>query len=171
LNETATFASNWAVHVGGKDVEPLYAKVPENTLENANVEFSTVPDFLRIDLRKPGILGKLGPRPILRKKLGEGASFEWLEVPKSFTKAVNRKGAGPVPVSAATEKAFRWYRLRRSNGSLSSAVATIIGGLLVALGAAYLQKGVGQILLIIGSVLTVFAAVMIVSLAWGASVD
>jgi hypothetical protein len=171
LNEAATFPSEWAVHPGGQDVEPFYVRVPENTLEAADVDFSTVPVFLRIDLRMPGFLGKLGPRPILRKKLADGANFEWLEVPASFTKAVDRKGGGPVPVSAATEKAFRWYRLRRSIGPLSSAVATIIGGLLVALGAAYLQKGIGQILLIIGGVLTVFAAVMIVLSAWRASVD
>lgn len=134
-----------------------------------NVQFSSVPEFLRLDLRKPGLLGKLGPRPILKKIPGAGANFAWLAVPASLTKAV--KGSDQVSVSAASLTAFRWYRLRRSSGALFSAVATIVGGLPVALGAAWLGTGIGKALLISGAALTVLAAVVLAISAWRAPVD
>jgi hypothetical protein len=50
-----------------------------------------------------------------------------------------------------------------------SAVASIIGGLLVALGITWLGTATGKPLLIAGAVLTIVAAVVIVPSAWRAA--
>jgi hypothetical protein len=168
LGETATFRSQWPVRVDSS-LPPLCAQVPELKLEEDDVPFSAVPDFLRFDLRKPGLLGKLRPRPVLKKMLGEGSTFDSLAVPASVKPAVT--GPDPVSVSGASLTAFRWYRLSRSTGPLFSAAATVIGGLLVAVGAAYLDSGAGQGLLIGGAVLTVLAAAVPVISTWRAPAE
>jgi hypothetical protein len=165
LGETAKFRSQWPVRVDSS-LPPLCAQVPELTLEEHGVPFSAVPDFLRFDLRKPGLLGRLRPRPVLKKMLGEGSNFDSLAVPASVEPAVT--GQDPVSVSGASVTEFRWYRLSRSTGPLFSAAATVIGGLLVAIGAI---PGVGQGLLIGGAVLTVLAAAVPVISAWRAPAE
>jgi hypothetical protein len=167
LTETATFGSRWPVRVDGS-VPSLSVGVPELKLEADDVSFDTVPEFLRLDLRKPGLLGKLGPRPVLRKVLAAGVSCDSLAVPAAFKRAV--ASTESVSVSGASLRAFRWYRLCRSSGSLFSAAATVIGGLLVAIGAVILGD-IGYGLLIGGAVLTVLAAAVPVISAWRAPAD
>jgi hypothetical protein len=99
--------------------------------------------------------------------LGEGAILDSLAVPASLTTPA-AEANDLVSVSRASLTAFRWYRLSRSTGPLFSAAAAVIGGLLVALGAAELEHGVGQGLLIAGAVLTVLAAAVPVISAWRA---
>lgn len=167
MSETATFPSQWLVRVDEK-LPPLCVEVPALTLQDRRVRYDTVPEFLRLDLRKPGLLGKFGPRPVLKKMLGEGALLDSLAVPASLRPAVT--GSDPISVSRASLTAFRWYRLSRSAGPLFSAAATVIGGLLVAVGAVVLGN-VGQGLLIGGAVLTVLAAAVPVISAWRASAE
>jgi hypothetical protein len=175
LSDTTKFPSKWAVE-SIEGVPALCVKIPGNRLQALEVEYDNVPKFLRLDLRKPGLLGKLGPRPILKKIPDEGSGVIYLAVPKSFTKAVEKfakasKESDEISVTAATDRAFRRYRLSRSIGPLLSAVATILGALLVALGAAWLDKGFGQLLLAVGVVVTMVAAITVVVSAWTASVD
>jgi hypothetical protein len=165
LSDNITFPSKWPVRVDD-ELPPLSVALPALTLQQRHIRYDTVPKFLRLDLRNPGLLGKLGPRPVLKKALRAGALSDSLTVPASVKAAVT--GPDPVSVSGASLTAFRWYRLSRSTGSLFSAAAAVIGALLVAIGAI---PGAAQGLLIAGVVLTVLAAAVPVVSAWRAAAD
>lgn len=88
---------------------------------------------MRLEVPRRGPVGWLAPRPVLKAVEEHGNKDDWLTVSKSYKWAARLNGA--ITVREASEKAYRWYRLSRSLDSLFSAVASIIGALLVALGA------------------------------------
>ena len=139
------FPSPWTVCTNSQ-VASLNVKIPALRLQEKKKKKkraqdeglpvdSELPKFLRLDMRRPGLAGKLAPRPVLKAHIAPGVSDDWLTVSTSFARAITN-GAGEIVVTSASERAFRMYRLCRSVGSLFGAVATIISGLLVGLGTA-----------------------------------
>lgn len=90
------------------------------------------PRFLRLDTRRKGITGRLTLHPVLHSKVAPGSNEKSLAVSESLKLAI---GTDPITVSSASENAYRRYRFSRSLGSMFGTVATIIGALLVAVGA------------------------------------
>jgi hypothetical protein len=125
------------------------------------------PDFLRLDARRGGIFRRFTNRPVLRPIVAAGGTDPKLSVSSSLKFAIP---SGPVTVSAASEKSYRRYRLRRSTGSLVAAVATIIGAGLLALGAVWPKTGLGIGLLIVGGVVSLVAVYAVVRTAWKAPI-
>jgi hypothetical protein len=167
VSEAAVFPGTWNVFVDDS-TEPLTVRVASLTLQELRVQDGSVPEYLRLDLRRRGLLAGLRPRPVLKRVLAQGATFDGLAVSSSIAPVGTVLTS--VSVRSATERAFRWYRLTRSAGPLFSAVASILGGLLATLGAVFLSAGAGKGLLIAGAVLTVVAAVVLVTSTWRAPV-
>jgi hypothetical protein len=71
-------------------------------------------------------------------------------------------------VTDASPWAFRWYRFFRSGDTAFGTIATIIGGLLVGLGAAWATGGVGLGLLIGGGALTAGGVITLLVSLWRA---
>jgi hypothetical protein len=126
------------------------------------------PDFLRLQARRRGILGRLTKRPVLRPVVVAGGTDAKLTVSDSLKLAI---GAQPITVKEVEEKAYRWYRLSRSTGSLVAAAATVIGAGLLALGALSPKSGLGKSLLIAGGALSLVAVVAVVTSAWKAPIE
>jgi hypothetical protein len=158
---SSSFPTPWQVRAdpGGS---PLRVRVPATRGDGLPSE------FLRLDVRRSGILGKLVPRPVLRAYVAAGSTDRYLTVSKTLKLAI---GTDPIDVKEASERAYRWYRLSRSSGSLFSAVGAIIGALLVALGALGPESTTGKGLVIAGVVLTVIAGAGMVISAWWEPVE
>lgn len=159
--QTSSFRTSWRVEQDA-DFSLLRVRVPATRGDDPP------PEFLRLDVRRPGVRGRLAPRPVLRSSVAAGSPDEHLTVSTSLKLPI---GTGPVSVEKASESACRWYRLSRSAGSLFSAAASVIGALLVALGALDTGSSMGKGLLIAGIVLTVLAAVAMVVSAWRAPIE
>ena len=158
MSAQKTFSTSWTVR-SASGVPPLRVQVPMTKGD------PDPPEFLWLDARRRGIFGRLTPRPVLRTK--RVASNEaGLAVSKSLKLTV--KPSVPIRVNSASQNAYRWYRLSRFAGSAFAGAATIIGGLLVALGAIGPKSGLGQGLLFAGGGLLVAAAVTLVVSAWRA---
>jgi hypothetical protein len=171
VSKQPPFPSPWPVR-SDREVPPLRVKVPGVTLERTyrlprNYE---PPKFLRLDVRRPGVRSRLTPRPVLRAVKVYGSNEDALLVPESLQPMITGSGDMPV-VSPSSENAFRWYRLTRSGGALFSALSSIIGALLVALGTIWLGSGVGKGLLIAGVALTLLAAAGVIFSAWQAPIE
>lgn len=158
---SSSFLRPWQVHAG-VDVAPLRVRVPMTSGD------SPLPAFARLDVRRSGITGKLAPRPVLRPYPAVGSTDQFLTVSETLKLAI---GADPINVKVASEKAYRWYRLSRSAGSLFSAVGAVIGALLVALGALGPESTAGKGLVIAGVILTIIAGAAAVISAWRAPVE
>lgn len=159
MTEQPRFPAPWTVR-SNPGVSYPYVQVP---MTHGN---STPPAFLRLEVRRPGIGGtlRLTPRPVLKSEPVTSIEKE-LTVPDSLGWATRDQ---PVTVSPATENAYRRYRLRGSAGSVVAAVATILGGALLALGAIWPKSGLGQVLLFSGGGLSLVAAIAVVRSAWRA---
>lgn len=161
MSQPTSFPTKWIVR-SEDDVSLLRVQLPA-TKPGRNEP--ATPTYLRLHARRKGILGWLTPRPVLRTER-VASSEVGLAVSKSLKLAI---GQNPITVSAASKNAYRWYQLRRSFGSVFAAVATVIGGLLVALGALGPKSGLGQGLLIAGGGLLIAAAIGVVVSAWRAT--
>jgi hypothetical protein len=126
------------------------------------------PEFLRLHVRRSGIAGRLAPRPVLRSAVAAGSTDPHLTVSTALKLAIGTKH---IVVKKASLRAYRWYRLSRSAGSLLSAIGTVIGALLVALGALGPERTAGKGLVIAGVILTLIAAVATVVSAWRAPLE
>jgi hypothetical protein len=164
-----SFPTPWAVDTDD-EVPAFRLKVPALTLQGKDMPATyKPPDYLRLDIRRRKFPSRLRPRPVLRSLLADGSNELSLLVPKSLESTI--ADSGDIPVTPATKRAFRWYRFTRSAGPPFSAVASIIGGLLVALGTAWLRSGTGKGLLIAGAALTFLAAAGMVISAWRAPAE
>jgi hypothetical protein len=169
VSEQPPFPSPWPIRTD-REVPPLRVKVPALTLQSKHLPARyKLPDYLRLEIPRSRLRSGLTPRPVLRPMKMGGSTETALLVPESLQPMI--AGSSDIPVRPASENAFRWYRLTCSGGSLSSAVASIIGALLVALGTIWLRSGVGKGLLIAGVVLTVLAAAGQVISAWRAPIE
>jgi hypothetical protein len=158
---SSSFRTSWQVRAD-PGVSPLRVRVPATKGDSPPYE------FLRLDVRRSGIKGKLVPRPVLRTYVAAGSTDRYLTVSKTLKLAI---GTDPIDVKEASERDYRWYRLSRSGGSLFSAVGVIIGALLVALGALDPESTAGKGLVIAGVILTVIAGAATVISAWRAPVE
>ncbi len=158
----SAFPSPWAVQVNGQLTE-LQVELPAAELRASRRD---IPDFLRLDLRRPGVRGCLAPRPVLKVKPLDVSRLDYLGIPAWLGPRV--PDPPTVQVATASENSYRWYRLRRSAGVLFSTVATIIGGLLVASGAYWVGTSVSKLLLILGAVVTFLAVIALVISGWRA---
>jgi hypothetical protein len=155
-----TFKTSWIVK-SASDVKPLRVRVSMTKGDAAP------PPFLRLEARRGGVTGKLTKRPVLRPDVvaGDAESDPWLTVSDSLKLAI---GAQPVTVKEVSEKAYRWYRLSRSAGTVFAAVATIIGAAALTLGALWPKSGLGKGLLFGGGALSLVAAIAVVISSWNA---
>jgi hypothetical protein len=139
-------------------------------LKEKGAQADADPKFLRLDMRRPGLRGKLALRPVLKADPKPGVSHDWLTVPASLMPSIPSP-PNTVDVTSAPIKAFRWYRFRRSAGSLFGTVASIISGLLLTLAAAGFGSAVSLGLLIAGGVLAILAAAAALVSAWRTPVE
>jgi hypothetical protein len=155
------FKKSWIVK-SSVNVKPLRVLVPMTKGDAAP------PPFLRLEARRRGITGKLTKCPVLRPDVdaGNAEPDPWLTVSDSLKLAIGEK---PIKVEEVSERAFRWYRLSRSAGTLFAAVATIIGAGLLTLGAIWPKTALGKGLLFGGGALTIVAAIVVVTSSWNAS--
>jgi hypothetical protein len=175
-SEISRFPS-WVVMSDSK-VSKFNVKVPAlrlqektNKLRDSGVMVDgKPPKFLRLDMRRTGLRGKMKPCPVLRVDLLDGGYDNWLTVSDSLKRSIPGSDH-EVNMTSASEKVFRWYRLRRSVGPLFTAVASIIGGLLVGLGTTGFDKATSRLLLIFGSALVVLAAAGLVVSVWQTPVE
>jgi hypothetical protein len=172
------FPSPWVVKSDAK-VAPLSVEIPGLVLQKKNIELlkqgvqvdPESPKFLRLEMRRQGLRGKMAPRPVLKADMADGVTNDWLTVSSSSFDQSITSPTGAIAVTSASERDFRKYRFRRSLGSLFGAVASIISGLLVGLGTAGIGGGVSKGLLIAGGVLAILAAVTLMASAWRAPVE
>ena len=158
-----SYEAQWLVKDDSK-VPAFQVKVPKIT-ENAEAE--AVPEFVRFDMRRKGLRGKLAPRPVLhRSEEGAGGFGGELLVPTALKKLV--KEGENVTVTGVSKRAFRWYRFFRSGGTALGTIATIIGALLATLGPVWIKSGLGQGLLIAGIVLTLAGVFALLVSYWRA---
>ena len=165
MSQQPAFQTPWTVRSESK-VSPLHVRLPAAKPTSTEPE---PPKYLRLHARRKWITGMLTPRPVLRTDRGGGSTETSLAVSDSLKLAITLPAS--IAVSPATENAFRRYRLSRFGGPLFSGVASLIGGLLVALGALWFKGDVGKGLLIAGAILTFAAALVLVGSAWWAPVD
>jgi hypothetical protein len=162
------FQSPWPVKTCA-DVARFKVKVPATTLQKRGLPPTyKPPDYLRLEVRRRNFR-KLTPRPVLRSIPGPGSSDTSLLVSNSLASTI--ADSGDIAVSGATEKAFRWYRFTHSSGPALTTVASVIGALLVALGALWFTGGLGKGLVIAGVALTALSAVGVVVATWQAPIE
>ena len=168
VGESLRFPSPWKVGTeteSNKDVPRFRVKVPASTLQDRGMPATyEPPDYLRLKVRRRKRRIRLTPRPVLIPIVVPGGLKDELLVPKALKSTV--AGFDTIEVSEATQKAFRWYRLVHSSGPVFSTVASVVGALLVALGALWFKSDLGDGLVIAGIVLTVLSVAGAVVPAW-----
>lgn len=162
MSQKPSLSTSWTVR-SVSEVPALRVQVPMTKGD------PDPPKFLRLHARRKGIFGRLTLRPVLRTVRVAGSGDDGLAVSDSLKLAI--KQSVSITVSAATEKAFRRYRLSRSAGSVVAAVATVLGALLLALGAIWPKTVLAKWLLFVGGGLSIVAAVAVVVSAWKAPVE
>jgi hypothetical protein len=179
-SDQPSYDAQWTV-VSREGVPPFQVKVPKIT-ENASAEDAqkdarkevpkdaqedarnNVPEFVRLDMRRSGLRGKLARRPVLHRWEGSAGGFDpSLLVNKALNKVVEDNEGKKVRVTEASKGAFRRYRFFGSVGTLFSALATIIGALLVGLAAVSPTSGLGLGLLIGGGALTLVGVIALLA--------
>jgi hypothetical protein len=162
MSEQKPFSKSWTVR-SVSEVPALRVQVPMTKGD------ADPPEFLRLHARRRGIVGRLTPQPVLLTERVAGSLEDGLAVSKSLKLPTKRSGS--ITVSAATERAYRRYRLRRFAWSLVAGFATVIGALLLALGAIWPKTAWGKGLLWAGGGLSILAAITLVVSAWKAPPD
>jgi hypothetical protein len=165
MSQQQRFQDVWYVKPG-KKVSPLRVRVP--AARPASSEPKRSLDYVRFDVRQAGIIGRLAMRPVLRIELAAGNIEKCVTVSESHKWATQKTS---IKVTEASMNAYRWYRLSRSVGPLVSGVASLVGALLIALGALEPKGSLGQVLLIAGGALTLVAAGVLVLSAWRAPIE
>lgn len=175
-SDTPQFPTPWIVKAE-PPAAALHVAIPALRLQERvvklneqGVQADADPKFLRFDMRRPGIRGKVALRPVLKADLKPGVSDDWLTLPASLMSSIPSPPK-TVDVTSASMRAFRWYRFRRSAGSLFGTVASIISAVLLALAAAGLGSAISLGLLISGGVLAILAAAAALVSAWRAPVE
>jgi hypothetical protein len=164
-----SFPSPWPLGTGD-DVPRFRVRVPALTLEEKGLPRNyQPPPYLRLEVPRRRFRIRLTPRPVLRPTKQSGSYEPKLLVSGSLERTI--AGFTDINVSPASQKAFRWYHLVHSSGPVLTTVMSVIGALLVALGALWIQGDLGKGLVIAGIVLTVFSAIGMVVSAWRAPID
>src|SRR6266478_2742606 len=110
-SEMPRFPSPWIVEAG-PNVASLHVEIPVLRLEERvlklqedGVKVNSQPKFLRLDMRRPGFLGKAAPRPVLKADPKSGVSYDCLIVPASLERSITSPPCA-VKVTSASERAF-----------------------------------------------------------------
>ncbi len=171
VTEQPSFPSPWPVGADKREDVPRFrVKVGALALADKGLPRNYQPPrYLKLEVPRRRFRVRLMPRPVLRTITQSGGREPELLVSESVKRTI--RGTDPIEVSASTEKAFRWYHLVHSSGPVFSTVTSVIGALLVALGALWIQGDLGKGLVIAGIVLTVVSVIGIVVSAWRADID
>lgn len=158
VGESPPFPTPWPVKTN-KDVERFRVRVPRSTLQgNPDLPTDYEPrGYLRLEVQRRWFRIWHTQGPVLVPTLWDGSLKDELLVSTVLEKTI--KDCSEITVSAATRKAFRRYRFIHSGGPVFIAVASVIGALLVALGALWWGHDLGYGLVAGGTALTVLSVI------------
>jgi hypothetical protein len=162
---SANFPSPWPVATD-RGVKGFTVILPRHTwwqrskaeLKVEDPNGQTPPEYLRLRLRRKGLLKGMGLHYVFKVEVNPGANNAELTIAEDLASSCPPRGE-QVEVTVADEGAFRRTKFRRQSGAVTGAVAVPVGGAVAALGTLTGVGAAAPVLIIGGAVVAGVGAI------------